>query len=149
MIKPAGSLLIQSGGKTILRKSLQLDTLVPDTHIAYPVSLPTALKAGSYDAVVSLHYGNRVLVDGDGSGGTLAVDQTLPFTVSSGQYTQVFQGTPPLDPCELLDVDAPSPELAGRRPGRARASDGPRHAAAPRPRPVSAERTGCAAAGQR
>ena len=96
MIKPAGTLVVQSGGKTILRRSLRLDTLIPDTHIAYPVSLPTALRPGSYDAVVSLHYGSRVLVNGDGVGGPLAVSQTLPFRVSSGQYTQVFKGAPPL-----------------------------------------------------
>ena len=147
MIKPAGSLLIQSGGKTILRKSLQLDTLVPDTHIAYPVSLPTALKAGSYDAVVSLHYGNRVLVDGDGSGGTLAVDQTLPFTVSSGSTRRCSRGRL-LYPCELVDVDAAFAQLDGRRRGADCASVGRRHAA-PRPRRVRAERTGCAARGQR
>ena len=96
MIKPTGTLLIQSGGTTILRKPLQLDTLIPDTSIAYPVSLPTALQPGQYDAVVSLHYGNRVLVDGEGVGGSLAVSQTLPFHVSSGEYTQVFKGTPSL-----------------------------------------------------
>lgn len=96
MIKPLGTLLVQRGGKTILRRRLALDTLVPGTSIAYPVSLPKALKPGSYDAVVSLHYGNRVLVNGDGVGGPLTVSQTLPFRVSSGEYVQVFKGTPPL-----------------------------------------------------
>jgi hypothetical protein len=96
MIKPTGTLLVESGGKTVLEKSLQLDTLIPGTHIEYPVSLPTALKPGTYDAVVSMNYGNRVLVDDEGEGGSLAVNHTLPFKVSSRQYTQVFKGTPPL-----------------------------------------------------
>ena len=96
MIKPVGTLLLQSGGKTIVRKPLALDTLIPRTSISYPVSLPKALKPGQYDAVVSLRYGNRVLVNGNGVGGSRAISQTLPFTVSSGQYTQVFHGTPPL-----------------------------------------------------
>lgn len=96
MIKPSGTLLVQSGGKTVLRKVLQLDTLIPNTSITYPISLPTALKPGRYDAVVTLHYGNRVLVNGDGVGGPLALSRTLPFRVSSGQYKQVFRGTPPL-----------------------------------------------------
>jgi Bacterial protein of unknown function (DUF916) len=96
MIKPAGMLLIERGGKTVLRKPLTLDTLIPHTSIAYPVSLPAALKPGDYTASVSLRYGNRVLEDGDGVGGSLAESHTLPFHVSSGEYKQIYRGTPAL-----------------------------------------------------
>jgi hypothetical protein len=96
MIKPTGTLLIERGGTTILHKSLQLDTLIPGTSIWYPVSLPTALQPGRFDAVVSLHYGNRVLVDGNGVGGAREVSRTRSFHVSAGEYKQVFRGTPPL-----------------------------------------------------
>lgn len=96
MIKPAGTLLVRSGGKTILSRPLQLDTLIPRTSIDYPVSLPRALRPGDYDAAVSFRYGNRVLVNGQGVGGSLAVSHTAPFHVSSGEYTEVFKGAPPL-----------------------------------------------------
>lgn len=96
MIKPAGTLLVERGGTTVLKKNLELDTLIPHTSISYPVSLATALKPGDYTAVVSLRYGNRVLVDGNGVGGSFASNQTLPFHVSSGEYKQVYKGAPPL-----------------------------------------------------
>ncbi|MGZ4317691.1 MAG: WxL protein peptidoglycan domain-containing protein, partial [Gaiellaceae bacterium] len=70
MIKPTGSLVLRDGsGKTVLSKPLQFDTLVPDTNIAYPVSVPKALQPGRYTAAVRLSYGNRVLVNGQGLGG--------------------------------------------------------------------------------
>lgn len=99
MIKPTGTLTVRdSTGQTVVDKSLQLDTLIPGTSIAYPVSLSAALQPGSYTAEVDFHYGNRVLVDGEGIGGPLTLDQTVPFTVSSVQYTQVYNGTAPLTP---------------------------------------------------
>ncbi len=97
MIKPTGTLVVRTAaGETIVRKQLQLDTLIPGTSIAYPVSLSAALQPGSYRAVVVLHYGNRVLVDGQGIGGPLTLSHTFPFKVSGAQYTQVFKGTPQL-----------------------------------------------------
>jgi hypothetical protein len=97
MMKPIGSLAIRNAaGKTIVNKAIRLDTLIPRTAISYPVSLSKALKPGQWSATVVLHYGNRVLVNGQGIGGPLTLRRMVRFRVSGAQYTQVFKGAPQL-----------------------------------------------------
>lgn len=98
MLKPTGTLRLRdAGGHTIAQRSFDLDTLVPGTSIEYPVLLPhQALQPGRYTAIVSLHYGNRVLVNGQGVGGLHRVAQTFGFGVSASDNKQVYQGAPQL-----------------------------------------------------
>jgi hypothetical protein len=97
MMKPIGSLVLTTAtGKTLTSKAIRLDTLIPHTVISYPVSLRKALKPGHWNATVVLHYGNRVLVNGEGIGGPLTLRRTFRFRVSGAQYTQVFKGAPQL-----------------------------------------------------
>ncbi len=98
MLKPTGTLVLKNGGGgTIDRRSFTLDTVVPHTHIRYPVILPgQALQPGRYTATVLLHYGNRVLVDGKGVGGKQTLTRTFGFKVSARETAQVYQGAPQL-----------------------------------------------------
>jgi Bacterial protein of unknown function (DUF916) len=97
MMKPIGSLVLRTGArKPFLRRAIRLDTLIPRTAIWYPVPLPKALKPGRWSVTVLLHYGNRVLVKGQGIGGPLTLRRTFRFAVSGAQYTQTFKGTPQL-----------------------------------------------------
>jgi hypothetical protein len=98
MLRPTGTLVLEgAGGRTIARRSFDLDTLVPRTSIQYPVLLPNqALRPGPYTATVTLHYGNRVLVDGQGVGGSQTLTRTFGFNVSASDTKQVYQGAPQL-----------------------------------------------------
>lgn len=59
LVKPTGVLTVRdAAGKTVQDVPLALDTFVPGTSIAYPVDMRgTALDAGSYEATVTLNYG--------------------------------------------------------------------------------------------
>ena len=80
-----GGVVVAAGGVTVADRGVRLDTFVPRTWIDYPLLLPSrALDPGTYQATVTVTASGRT------------VTRTLPFTVTQGQYTQVFQGAAPL-----------------------------------------------------
>ena len=67
-------------------QALNLNTILPDSAINYPVNVERqALGSGTYHATVELHYGQ---------GGTTTQEQD--FTITDSQVAQVFQSTAPL-----------------------------------------------------
>lgn len=97
MMRPRGSLLLRtSSGGVVARLPLRLDTLIPQTSVDLPVPLGRSLAPGSYTAAVALHYGNRVLVNGQGVGGPLSYRHTFAFKVTAAQNKQVYSGAPQL-----------------------------------------------------
>jgi hypothetical protein len=85
LLKPTGRMVITtSTGAIVQRISFKLDTFVPQTEISYPTPVHgSALPAGSYQAAVTLRYGNGKVTRA-----------TVPFTITSDQAAQVFR--PPL-----------------------------------------------------
>jgi Protein of unknown function C-terminal (DUF3324)/Bacterial protein of unknown function (DUF916) len=86
MLKPLGTLLLtDSAGRTVTRRTFQLDTFVPRSEIDYPVLIPgKALSPGAYHATVTLSYAGKSL------------EHAQSLSVSQTQYTQVFKGAPAL-----------------------------------------------------
>ena len=83
-----------------------MDLLLPGTEIDYPVLLPgKALVAGKYGATIALTYASSALGYRRSPGREQRVTRTFGFEVTSGQYTTLFKGVPPV-----------------RRPARAKAS---------------------------
>jgi len=95
--KPSGHLtVLDVGGNEVASRDFQLDTFVPGTAIDYPVLLPhVALDPGEYRASVELTYGAAAIGYRRTAAPTQTITQTLPFTVTSGQYTEVFKGVKP------------------------------------------------------
>ncbi len=96
--KPFGTVLISSaGGKTVGTRSLKLDTFLPGTAIDYPLLLPKhALQPGKYHATIDLTYASSALGYRSADGPARTISRRFGFTVSSKQYTTVFQGVPPV-----------------------------------------------------
>jgi hypothetical protein len=96
--KPFGQVLISSAdGRTVASRSLKLDTFLPGTAIDYPLLLPKqALSPGKYHATVRLTYAASALGYRPTDGAAQTISRSLDFTVSSRQYTTVFQGVPPI-----------------------------------------------------
>lgn len=96
--KPTGTLRISdAAGKNVTSRALKLDTFVPGTAIDYPVLLPKqALQPGSYTAKVDLTYAAAPIGYRRTAGASQSISRTFAFRITSGQYTTVFQGTPPL-----------------------------------------------------
>lgn len=103
MLKPAGELVIRGAdGQEIQRIPFQLDTLLPETTIDYPVVVPgQALAAGSYTVAVDIGYGGE---------GKASVEQQLEITTQ--QAEQVTGSVPQLPPAVTPRADgARSPWL--------------------------------------
>ncbi|HST25864.1 MAG TPA: DUF916 domain-containing protein [Gaiellaceae bacterium] len=101
MIKPAGTLVVKSaGGAVVMRRPLQLDTFLPQTSIDYPVLLPArVLPPGSYTGTVTLHTSGQAVVGYRKSqGAPFSVTHSFPFTVTSGERTQVYSGAAAVTP---------------------------------------------------
>jgi hypothetical protein len=96
--KPTGTLVVTaSDGKQVASETFKLDTFLPGTAIDFPVLLPKqALAPGDYRAAVTLAYGSAAIGYRSAAGSTRTISRTFPFSVSSGQYRQVFPGAPPL-----------------------------------------------------
>ena len=86
MVKPRLTVSVaDEQGRAVARRSLRLDTFLPQTQIDYPLLLPgRALSPGRYVATIDVS---------DGSG-----TQTFPFSVSQDQTTKVYSGAPALKP---------------------------------------------------
>jgi hypothetical protein len=95
--KPTGRLtVIDSGGKTVASRRFTLDTFVAGTAVDYPVLLPhIALDPGDYRAKIDLSYGAAAVGYRTTPGPMQTITRILPFSVTSGQYTQVFKGVAP------------------------------------------------------
>jgi hypothetical protein len=102
MVKPHGSLeLRDDSGRLLMRSSLGLDTLVPDTAISYPVRVTgRALPAGSYRASVALRYPGGV------------ARRTLGLRISDANVRHVFKSRPDLAPPQAAGL-GPSAWLVG------------------------------------
>ncbi|HST25865.1 MAG TPA: DUF916 domain-containing protein [Gaiellaceae bacterium] len=100
--KPTGTLLVtDSSGAQVASRALKLDSLLPGTTIDYPVLLPAkALQPGSYHATVDLTFGADQLGYRRTPGTTQSITHGFDFTVSNGQYKQVFQGVKPVQPVQ-------------------------------------------------
>ena len=96
--KPFGRVLIAvAGGRTVATRELTLDTFLPGTAIDYPLLLPKqALQPGKYRANIELTYAASALGYRRTDGPARTLSRSFDFTVSSGQYTTVFQGVPPV-----------------------------------------------------
>jgi hypothetical protein len=96
--KPTGTLVVTAAnGKQVASETFKLDTFLPGTAIDYPVLLPKqALAPGDYRAAVTLTYGSAAIGYRRAAGPTQTISRSFPFTVSSGQYRQVFPGALPL-----------------------------------------------------
>ena len=96
--KPLGRVLItSSGGRTVATRALTLDTFLPGTAIDYPLLLPRqALQPGTYRATVELTYAATALGYRRADGPARTLSRSFDFRVSSGQYTTVFSGVPPV-----------------------------------------------------
>ena len=108
MIKPAASLTVRnSAGRVVARRTFQLDTFLPGTSIDYPVLLPKqALGPGKYTAAVRLRSSNAPIVGyRKAQPAAFDVSRTFPFTVSSGERTQVFSGVAPVTPTAKASSD--------------------------------------------
>lgn len=83
MLKPAGTLsVLDAQGQEVQRQTLQLDTLLPQTAIQYPVLVEgQALGAGQYHAHLQLGYGNE---------GSASLE--TGFVVSDQQVEQLYSG---------------------------------------------------------
>jgi hypothetical protein len=96
LTKARGSFtLSDSAGRMLMRKSLRLDTLVPDTAIDLPVPVSgRPLGAGSYRVSAELRYRGRV------------VRRAMPLSISNDTVKRVFKSRPDLAP--------PAPAGAGQ-----------------------------------
>jgi hypothetical protein len=96
--KPTGTLVVTAAnGKQVASETFKLDTFLPHTAIDYPVLLPKhALTPGDYHAAVTLTYGSAAIGYRRAAGPTQTISRTFPFTVSAGQYRNLFPGAPPL-----------------------------------------------------
>jgi hypothetical protein len=93
MVKPHALLAVHnSAGRLILNRSIQFDTFLPQTQIAYPVFLRRALTPGTYRATVTLTNGSGVpgYRLGLSSSSSPRTTRSFTFIVSGRSYTQVF-----------------------------------------------------------
>lgn len=86
LVKGAGAMRVsRAGGGVVLGQHFPLDTLVPDTSIAYPVYVRgRRLGPGHYVAYLTVRYGAGHVVRG-----------TFPFTIGSAQVRETYGTTAP------------------------------------------------------
>lgn len=85
LVKPSGIVTISDAqGEQLQRLPIELDTLVPQTTIEYPVYLTSALDIGKYLADVQLDYG-----------GDSAAVYSGEFSVSQEEVARVFASPKP------------------------------------------------------
>lgn len=89
MVKPSGSVHVTNAqGQEVQRLNFQLESILPDTQIQYPVQIERqALAAGEYHATVRISYGKQ---------GTASYETT--FQVTNGQVSQLYEAKPQLPP---------------------------------------------------
>jgi WxL Interacting Protein, peptidoglycan binding domain len=97
--KPTGHLTVtDANGKEVASRGLKLDTFLPGTAIDYPVLLPgKAFEPGDYRANVEITYGAAAIGYRRAPGPTKTISRSLPFTVTKGQYSTVFNGVKPVN----------------------------------------------------
>ena len=92
MVKPHALLVVRNAtGLLVLDRSIQFDTFLPQTQIAYPVFLRKALTPGTYHATITLTNGSGL--PGYRTGKAASSPQTtrtFTFTIPSLAYNQVF-----------------------------------------------------------
>lgn len=96
MLKPSGTLRVtDTAGHQLKLMQLTLDTVLPQTVIAYPVYVDgQALSAGHYKGVLSLTYGSP----------QLTLSRTFDFVVTAASLQQVFGGKAPNAPPSLTSA---------------------------------------------
>lgn len=100
MLKPNGTLQVFDGGARVQNLPITMDTLLPQTEIAYPVYVRgRALGEGTYTAQVTLRYG---------ANNAQLLRYTTTFVVTSADIQQVFGGTPRPVPPAITSDDSSS-----------------------------------------
>lgn len=82
MVKPAGTVeIVDAHGQTVQKLKLQLESILPQNEIQYPISIERqALAAGDYQARVAISYGKQGITHAN-----------TAFTVSSTQVAQLYE----------------------------------------------------------